>query len=108
MTGSIKTIFIFFLVVVSINFFEAQFLDEKTFTYLQFFYMTIAIILSLPYFFHRRTGFVFPVQLMVVSILFSMVMAYVSWARTSPTALKQLFLSLPGFFSSISWRKELR
>lgn len=62
--------FIFFLVIFSINFYSAKFAVNGIFKNISYGYMLGAILLSLPYFFRKSGGFIFPVQLISISIFF--------------------------------------
>jgi len=69
------------LVVCSFHFFEANFLSKAFVYYLPFFFVAFAIVLSMPYFFTQRQGFVLPVQLIVLSMLISIFFAHLSWGQ---------------------------
>src|ERR1035437_3742421 len=82
MIKHIQILFVFLLVVVSFRFFEARFLNESFTNYLVFLYALSAIALSMPYAFPKRIGFVFPIQLIVLSMIISIVMARISWGQS--------------------------
>ena len=79
MTIRIQICFVFLLVVVSIKFFDARFLNESMLNYLQYLMMLAAVVISIPYVAPRIRGFVFPVQLLLFSFLISVLMAYIYW-----------------------------
>lgn len=76
-------VFIFFLVIISLNYFgfnaSAEF--KPYLSYLQFIYIAIAILISLPWFFVNKGGFIFPIQLISLSMIISFFMAYYSWGQ---------------------------
>jgi len=75
----LQVLLVFLLVVISFHFFEAWFLKDKLAKYIVFFSLSGAIAISVPYLMPKQDGFVLPVQLIVLSILLSMFMAYLSW-----------------------------
>ncbi len=81
MIKQLRIIFVFFLVIVSFDFFEARFLSRNITLYFQFLYIAFAIGISLPFIFRKTVGFVLPVQLIFLSMLISIVMAYISWEQ---------------------------
>ncbi len=82
MTKPFKVLFVFLLVIVSFRFFDTTFLSESFKNYFEFLFILSAIGLSMPYVFSTRIGFVLPVQLIVLSMLVSMVMANISWGQS--------------------------
>lgn len=76
-----QDVFVFLLVIFSLNFFSAKFAAAGLLKNLSYGYMAISIISSVPFFFRKSTGFVAPVQIISISILFSIVMAYVNWGQ---------------------------
>lgn len=83
MAKKLERIFIFILVVISFNFFEARVFDNNTnVLYARYLIMVIAIILSFPYLLNKISGFVFPIQMIFASILFSVIMANFSWGQS--------------------------
>lgn len=67
-----NSLFIILLIICSINFFELQSLKGSLLKYLEFSFLLLASILSIPYAFQKPHGFIFPVQLISFSILISM------------------------------------
>ena len=99
MIKHIQILFVFLLVVVSFRFFEARFLNESFTNYLVVLYVLSAIALSMPYAFPKRIGFVFPIQLIVLSMIISIVMARISWGQSlKETILVTVPLMLWFFF----------
>ena len=83
-----QIIFLFLLIVISFNFFEAALFREGVAKYIQFGYILIAIIISLPYAFPKWEGFVVPVQLIFGAVTLSILMAYISWGQGFTDSLK--------------------
>jgi len=85
----IKKNIIFFWVLFSINFFEFKDLFNNNFIiYLRFLFLFLFTLYSLRYFLCKNIGFIFPVKLISVAILFSMLMAYYSWDQDLVSCLK--------------------
>ena len=84
----IRLIFIILLIPISINFFEARFVPKSIVNYSNFLFCTIAFVVSLPFMFIRRKGFVFPVQLIVLSMIISLFMAQISWGQSLSNSIK--------------------
>lgn len=76
-----KDIFVFLLIITGLVFFSAKFDTTDTLKNFSYAYMLFAIIISLPHFFKYTGAFVFPIQLICVSILISFLMAYISWEQ---------------------------
>lgn len=74
-----QSVLIFFLVIFSLNLFFAKFVMGSMLKHVCFAYMLGAILISVPYFFRGGKGFVFPLQLISVSVLASIFMSYISW-----------------------------
>lgn len=74
--------FVFFLALFSFRFYEAHFIDKSILNTSHFVVTLIAILISLPYFISKRKVFVLPVQLIVVSVILSIFMAYISWEQS--------------------------
>lgn len=70
-TKTFNSLLLIILIICSINFFELQSLKGSVFKYLEFGYLLIAIIFSMPYSFPQSQGFVLPVQLISFSIFIS-------------------------------------
>lgn len=94
-----NTIFIFLLVLFSLNFFSATFAQTGLFKNISFGFTLLAILVSLPFTFVKTEGFVFPVQLICFSIAFSMVMSNITWDQSVIHALSTIpYLSWIVFF----------
>lgn len=76
-----KDVFVFLLIITGLVFFSARFDTTDTLKNFSYAYLLFAIILSLPYFFKYTGDFVFPIQLICISILISFLMAYISWGQ---------------------------
>ena len=75
-----QKIYIYLMVIISFNFFDARFLGNFMFYYFRFYFVSVAIIITLPYvFLHKGKGFIFPIKLILLSMVLSIIMAYVSW-----------------------------
>ena len=81
MIKRVQILFIFVLVIVSFRFFDASFINEQFVNYFVFLFVLSAILLSIPFFFIRPEGFVLPIQLIVLSMLVSVFIAYISWGQ---------------------------
>ena len=77
-----RIVFIFLLVICSFSFFEARFIPRNITIFAGFLCVLSAIIISIPYVFPKRTGFIVPVQLIVLSVFVSMIMANLSWGQS--------------------------
>lgn len=78
----------FLLVIISFRFFEARFLSIYIISYFRYFYIIVAILFSVPFVFPKRDGFVLPVQLIVLSIIISILLAYISWEQSLMLSIK--------------------
>ena len=76
-----QLLFLFFLALFAFRFFDAHFIDKSFINISSFAYSLVAVLISIPYFLSKRNVFVLPVQMMVVGIILSMLMAYVSWGQ---------------------------
>lgn len=74
-------ILIFFLVILSLNMFFAKVVMASALKHLCLAYVLGAIALSVPYFFRGGKGFVFPLQLISISVLASIFFSYISWRQ---------------------------
>lgn len=79
MTPRLQKIFLILLVILSLRFFGARFLPSSLVNYSEFLFALVVVAISVPYIFRRRVAFVLPLQLMILAIFISMIMAYVSW-----------------------------
>jgi len=80
-TKKLDVFFIFFLVIFSLLFFSAKFALTGVFKNISYAYMMAAICISLPYFFRKSYGFIFPIQMISISIVISIVTSYISWGQ---------------------------
>ncbi|MCE7066591.1 hypothetical protein [Dyadobacter sp. CY326] len=72
-------IFIFLLVLFSLNYFSAKIANSGVLKNLSYAFVLGTILISIPQFFRKAGGFIFPVQVLCFSVLFSILMAYISW-----------------------------
>lgn len=77
-----KIFFLFFLVLFSLKLFDSIYVREGVLKYITYGYILFGILISLPYFFKYKGGFVLPVQIISVSIVISIFMAYFSWGQS--------------------------
>jgi hypothetical protein len=85
-----KAIFLFLLVICSLKFFDATIAATGALKNLCYGVMLIAIVMSLPYLFKFKGGFVLPVKLISLSVLLSVFMAQYTWGQglsNSPTTI---------------------
>lgn len=83
MIKRLQAAFVFLLVIISYNFFEATFIKSSAANYFIFLYLLIAIVIAIPNFFlEKNIGFVLPVRILFVSMSFSILMAYLSWEQS--------------------------
>lgn len=76
-----KIIFIFFLVLFSLKIFDSVYANNGILKSITYGFMLISILMSLPYLFKYKGGFVFPIQLISLSIFLSIFMAWYSWGQ---------------------------
>jgi len=88
----LPVLFVFVVVIFAIRFFEPRFINKSFVNYSNLIVCSLAIAVSIPFFFIRRKGFIFPIQLITVSIVFSFFMAYISWEQTIS---ESLFVTAP-------------
>jgi hypothetical protein len=77
----LQTLLIFLLVIASFSFFGANFLNSHFLNYFTFFPCFIAIALSVPFLF-KKGEFNPAVQLIALSVVMSVFMAYFSWGQS--------------------------
>lgn len=85
---------IIILVLISIKFFDANFLNKSLVNYIQYLALIIVMVISVPYVLPKNKGFVFPIQLMLVSFLISILMAYQYWNQ----GFKDSFIATAPYF----------
>ncbi|WP_187357700.1 hypothetical protein [Cyclobacterium plantarum] len=83
--------FIFLLVIINLRFFDATFINPTFVNYLDFFAVLGTVMVSAVYMFDRQGGFVLPIQMISLSIIFSMVMALFSWGQGFKDSLFETF-----------------
>lgn len=91
---------VFWLIIISFQFFDAQFINESIVRYLLFISLIGTVIISVPYIIPRNKGFVFPIQLLLGSMFISVVMAGLYWDQSLKESLVALgpYLVLIFFF----------
>lgn len=102
MNKKAQLLFLFFIVLISLRFFDATFLNKSFVNNIVFFTLLFIAFLSTFYFFQKQRGFVLPVQLIIVSIIISILPAHLSWGQsfkdsiiaTSPYLVWMLFFYL--------------
>jgi hypothetical protein len=96
---------IFLVILISLKFFEARFLGDLIGIKLPVLFTLILVSISLIFFFSCKGEFVLPVQILTISILFSIFSAYIVWQqsiidsimRTMPLAVIPFFFLLSRF-----------
>ncbi len=84
----IEISFVSLLIIISIKFFDARFLNESILNYLLFISLVFTVVISIPYIIPRSNkGFVFPVQLLLGSIVISIIMAGLYWDQSLKDSL---------------------
>lgn len=89
----LNKILLFLLIIFSLRYFEATIGKDGILKLASYGYIFLALIVSLPFFFKYKGGFVLPVQLISFSILLSIFMAKYTWDQGfeySPTTLPYL------------------
>lgn len=76
-----KALFLFLLIIFSLKYFDGTFGREGIMKNIDYGYMLIAIIISIPYMFKKSGGFIFPIQLICAAILISILMAKYTWGQ---------------------------
>lgn len=79
MRRQLEIALVFLLVIISLKFFDAQFFDASIVRYLLFLALIGAVLISVPYVIPRNKGFVFPIQLLLISFFISVIMAGLFW-----------------------------
>ncbi|MBD1394656.1 hypothetical protein [Mucilaginibacter glaciei] len=106
---NLKLGFVIFLVIFSIKFFDATIAQSGILKNLTYGYILIAVLISLPYFFKFKGGFVLPIQLITSAIIFSIFMAQITWGQElsyAPTTLP--YLIWPIFFYLLNSKISIR
>jgi len=92
MNRSLQIAFVCLLTMVSLKFFDAKFINASIVNYAQYACILGAVLVSVPNMLPKNRGFVFPVQLLLFSFLFSIVMAYQYWDQS---LMDGLFATIP-------------
>ena len=102
--------YLFLLIIISLNFFDAKFIPAKIINYLEFIAVMGTVIVSSYFMFERKGGFVLPVQLITFAILFSMVMAYYSWGQGFKESLLETsqYILWPLFFLMLHLKIQIK
>ncbi len=110
MSKYIQVLFIFCLVLISLNFFDSKFLDITVIKYVRYIYIIFVITISLPFFFSAKGGFVLPLQLITLSIILSIIFTNLTWRQPlSFSILAALpYLLWPVFFYLIHYEFSVR
>ncbi|MDN3686554.1 hypothetical protein [Cyclobacterium jeungdonense] len=110
MKEKLLIVYIFLLVIISLNFFDATFINQKIVNYLGFFVVMGTVLVSSIYMFDRKAGFVIPVQMISLSIIFSMVMALFSWGQGFKDSLLETsqYMLWPLFFLLLHLKIPIR
>ena len=82
MKRKLEIAFVFLLVIISIKFFDARFLNDSILNYLLFLTLIFTVVISVPYVVPENRGFVFPVQLLLGSMFISIIMAGLYWDQS--------------------------
>lgn len=82
MNKYIKAFIIFITILFSLKFFEVRFLGDLIGIKIPLLFVLILVLISLRYFFSCKGSLVLPVQLLTISMLFSMVSAYLVWGQS--------------------------
>jgi hypothetical protein len=77
-----QKLFVFLVVLISLRFFDAQFLNKSAVSYIQFITLLIIFAISIQFILVRNEGFVLQIQLIVLSIIISIFMAAFSWNQS--------------------------
>ncbi len=82
MMRQLEIVFVFLLIIISLKFFDAQFLNDSILNYLLFLTLIVSVVISVPYLAPAIKGFVFPIQLLLASMLISIFMAGLYWEQS--------------------------
>jgi hypothetical protein len=74
-------IVLFVFALISIKFYDAQFIDDKILEYANFFGTIAVTILALKFVLTTYGGFSGPIKLILLSVLLSLPMAYLTWGQ---------------------------
>jgi hypothetical protein len=87
--------------------FETRIIATNTMQIINFAGSILILLMSVPYFFRRSIGFVLPVQLLCLSMVVSIFMAYLSWDQSFVTSLKSTIPSLQWIFFFYLYHKKV-
>lgn len=82
MNRKIQIAIIFLLIMVTMKFFDAQFINATFVNYSLYLGVIGIVFISLPYILPKRRGFIFPIQLLLVAVVLSIFMASIFWDQT--------------------------
>ena len=82
MRRQLEIAFVFVLILISLKFFDARFLNDSFLNYLLFLTLIFTVVISVPYVVPPNKGFVFPVQLLLFSMFVSIIMAGLYWDQS--------------------------
>lgn len=110
MKANLLVVYLVLLIAISLNFFDAKFIPAKLVNYLEFAAVMGSVLVAIVYMFDRKGGFVLPVQLISLSIIFSMVMAYISWGQGFRDSLLETsqYILWPLFFLLLHLKVPIR
>lgn len=110
MKPKLIVLFLSLLTIISLNFFDAKFINPKILNYLEFLAVMGTVVISSYYMFKRKGGFVLPVQIIYLSILFSILMAYYSWGQSFKESILETsqYVLWPLFFLLLHLKVPIR
>ena len=82
MKRHLEIAFVFLLIIISLKFFDARFLNNSLLNYLLFLTLIVTVVISVPYVLPPNKGFVFPVQLLLIAMFISIIMAGLYWDQS--------------------------
>jgi len=78
----LQVLLVILVIIVSFKFFDAQFINPSIVNYSLYICLIGVVIISLPYVAPLNKGFVFPVQLLFISFIISIIMANLYWDQS--------------------------
>lgn len=110
MKEKLSIAYLFVLVIISLNFFDAKFINPKMINYLEFLAVIGTVLISAMFMFDRKGGFVLPVQMISLAITFSLVMALFSWGQGFKDSLFETsqYMLWPLFFLLLHLKFPIR
>ena len=82
MRRQLEIAFVFLLIIISFKFFDALFLNDSIVNYILYLTLISGFLISIPFLVPENKGFVFPIQLIFVSVLISILMANLYWDQS--------------------------